>query len=404
MKPVFRYLPKPALEAKEGCSWADTMVLNPAIIKDPVKKDIIHMIFRATGPMQEKRMDGSPYDPYPIFLGYAKSKDGGRNWKADFSRPALSPALKYDIDEMYITDDEGRKVINYANGCIEDPRIFEVEGELYLSVACRMFPPGPYWEGGGTHTNKPEWAKNKDNPFGQVAHKNVTVSVLYKLDLDRLINRDYDNAFTYVCNLTDGNKDDNRDVFLFPEKMKINGKMQYVMIHRPNNPALFLNNNGTYKPSIMLSAAENIKDFATDKAVHKLLATGIFDWEEEKIGASWPPIKIGDRQWLLPYHGKQLPKYGYTQSFMILEEQENDFPRIIHRCSDRLMYAQQEWELPDKFPCPCIFTTGGIVNDDGTLIISYGAADQRIGIAWVDFQELIDYIKNFDERGQRIRR
>lgn len=397
MIPKFTYSQKPVLEPEKGCSWADTMILNPAIIKMP-DEDTIHMIFRSTGPAPEKRMKGSSYDPYPIFLGYATSEDMGKSWNADFSRPALAPALEYEINKMYITDDEGNKVVNYTNGCIEDPRIFKVEGELYLSAACRMFAPGPYWEGGGTHSNKPEWAKKKDNPFGQVASKNVTVSVLYKLNLDRLKDRDYDNAFTYICNLTDGNRDDNRDVFLFPEKMKVNGKMQYILIHRPNNPNLFGIEQEVKTPSIMLAAAENIKDFAKNKAIHHLLATKLFDWEEEKIGASWPPIKIDDKQWLLPYHGKQLPDYGYTQSFMILEEQENGFPRIIHRCPERLMYAQQEWELPDKFPCPCIFTTGGIVVND-TLIISYGAADQRVGIAWVSCSELVSYIRRFDEKG-----
>ena len=133
-----------------------------------------------------------------------------------------------------------------------------------------------------------------------------------------------------------------------------------------------------------------------------LLAIGLFDWEEEKIGASWPPIKIGEKEWLLPYHGKQLPGYGYTQSFMILMEKKDDFPKIIHRCSDRLMYAQQKWELPDKFPCPCIFSTGGVVVDD-TLIISYGAADQKVGIAYVSFSELINYIRTFDDAGNSLK-
>ena len=96
-----------------------------------------------------------------------------------------------------------------------------------------------------------------------------------------------------------------------------------------------------------------------------------------------------------------MPGYGYTQSFMILKEKENDFPEIIHRCSDRLMYPQQEWEMPDKFQVPCLFSTGGVVIED-TLIISYGAADQKIGISWVNLHDLIAYIKSFDARGHRI--
>lgn len=193
----------------------------------------------------------------------------------------------------------------------------------------------------------------------------------------------------------------NRDVFLFPNKMMINGKLQYVMLHRPHNPESFEAGKGAKKPSIMLAAAENFKDFPTDRATHKLLAVQAFDWEEERIGASFTPIKISDDEWLLPYHGKQLPDYGYTQSFMILKNKENDFPEITHRCSDRLMYATQKWELPDKFLCPCIFSTGGVIIDE-TLIISYGAADQNAGIARVNFNELVSNTREFDKDGNYI--
>lgn len=406
MKPIFTYSPEPALEPKEGCPWADTMVLNPAIVKDP-HSNTLHMLFRSTGPWSHKRMKNSRFDPYPIFLGYAKSEDMGKTWEADFTRPALAPAMEYDMDKIFITDDEGNRVVNYSNGCIEDPRIFEVEGQLYVSAACRMFPPGPYWLMDETseieirYENMPTWARQEDNPFGKAAYKNDTTTVLFKLNLDRLKNKDYENAFTYVCNLTDPAVDDNRDVFLFSERMRINGKLQYVMLHRPHNPENFESGKGHTKPSIMLAAAENIKDLSTPKASLTFLAEGIFDWEEERIGASWAPIKLNGGEWLLQYHGKTFPGYGYTQSFMILKEKENDFPEIIHRCPDRLMYAQQKWELPDKFLCPCIFTTGGIVVDD-TLIISYGAADQKVGISWVSFKDVVEYVRLFNKDGKRL--
>lgn len=31
--------------------------------------------------------------------------------------------------------------------------------------------------------------------------------------------------------------------------------------------------------------------------------------------------------------------------------------------------------------------------------MSYGAADQKVGIAWVHFAELVGYIRKFDENG-----
>lgn len=399
-KPVFKYSPEPALLPQPGCPWADTMVLNPAIVKDP-ESETIHMLFRATGPYPQKKAAEGCRDPYPIFLGYAKSEDMGRTWQADFSRPALAPALEYEAGKIFIADDEGKKVINYTNGCLEDPRIFEMDGQLYVTVAGRMFPPGPYWDlNPDGPVNTPPWALNGNDPFGLGDSIDNTTSVLYKLDLSRLAGGDYENAFTYVCSLTDPAVTDNRDVFLFPRKMRIHGKLQYVMLHRPHDPQVFEAGKGCGRPSIMLAAAENLKDFSTSRATHQLLAKGIFPWEEERIGASWPPIRISRDEWLLQYHGKTMPGYGYTQSFMILRERENDFPEVVHRCPDRMMYAQQDWELPDKFLCPCIFTTGGIVIGD-TLVMSYGAADQKVGISWVNLKEVIAYVKAFDAMGNR---
>lgn len=408
MKPLFRYLDKPALEPVPGCDWADKMVLNPAIVKDP-GSDTIHMLFRATGPWRQSRREGC-HDPYPIFLGYAKSTDLGETWEADFTRPALAPALGYEEQDLYITDIYGNKVRNYANGCIEDPRIFPVEGELYVTVACRAFPPGPYWlsdQDPPVETRfeyVPEWIfqGNDEDPFIRTARSNDTVTVLYKLDLDHLKNGRYEEAFRYVGPLTEGHVSDNRDVFLFPDKMTIDGKPQYVMLHRPMNVLPFEQGEQAGKPSIYLAAAESIDDFASPKAKHRLLASPVFDWEENRVGASWPPLNIGDGEWLIPYHGKKNVQFGYTQSFMIIKEQENDFPALLHRCPDRLMYAEREWEMPSDYPTPCLFTTGGIVID-GELIMSYGAADQKVGISWVNFGELVDHIRQYDPDGHLLR-
>ncbi|MCR4694666.1 MAG: hypothetical protein K5773_05045 [Pseudobutyrivibrio sp.] len=397
-KPLITYSSAPVLEPREGCDWADTMVLNPALIQTDDGK--IHMLFRSTGPWPQKNLKGIS-DPYPIFLGYAVSTDGGEHFCPDFTRPALSPNLSYQQDGMYIFDLNGNKVLNWTNGCIEDPRIFQIQGENYLTVACRLFPPGPYWEGDKRRDNLPDWATDENNPIGQIAVRNDTVTVLLKLDVEMLSQGKYDQAFKYVCPLTDGNVSDNRDVFFFPRKMKIDGKMQYVMLHRPEDPRKF-GVEDLDKPSIMIAAAERLEDFATGKASNKLFAKGEFDWEEERVGASFPPIDLGHGMWLVSYHGKQLPDYGYTQSFMIVKEEENSFPKIIHRMSERLIYAKQDWELPDKFLCPCIFTTGAVV-DKGSLIMGYGAADQKIGIAKVNLDELVNYIKTFDSQGNKVK-
>ncbi|AFH61696.1 glycoside hydrolase family 130 protein [Paenibacillus caseinilyticus] len=402
MKPQFSYSPEPVLVPQPGCDWASKMVLNPAIVQDPEEADTLHMLFRATGPWPQKQREGK-YPPYPIFLGYAVSHDRGQTWDADFSRPALAPELGWEEEELKVTDAVGRQVWNYANGCIEDPRIFPVEGQLYLSAACRLFPPGPYWLVDGDppietrYDYVPEWTQEGEGPFYETCRTNVTVTVLYRLDLDKLKARRYEEAFAYVGPLTEGHVSDNRDVFLFPERMKIHGRLQYVMLHRPMTPAAFPD-GADLGPSIYLAAAEEIGDFASPKAEHRLLAAGRFDWEENRIGASWPPLRISEDEWLVAYHGKKDAHFGYTQSFLIVLEQEDDFPVVTHRCSERMMYAQQEWEMPTDYPTPCLFTTAGIRVGDN-LVMAYGAADQKVGLSWVNWAELVAYVRLFDADG-----
>lgn len=405
MKEKIIHSSRPILKPQQDCNWADTMVLNPAIFPDPDSDDLL-MLFRATGPYEHKKLPTATLPPFPIFLGFAVSHDRGENWEADFSRPCLAPALEYEAEKICITDTCGRQVPNLANGCIEDPRVFDLEGKTYLSVACRLFPPGPYWDLDHSHydhsvKNRPQWSREENNPLGKAAVRNLTATVLFELDVPKLKARDYDHAFRYVGPLTDCAKTDNRDAFLFPERMVIDGKLQYVLLHRPKDPSRY---NSAFKettPSIMMACAEHLEDFAAGNCRDVLLDSGIFPWADDRIGASYPPIRINSKEWLLPVHGKA-DGIGYTQSFYIMEERENDLPIITHRCPDRLMYAELDWEMPDLFPDFCLFATAGVVVDN-ELIISYGAADQYCGIARAPYRELIDYIRRFDADGNFIK-
>ncbi len=396
--PSFACSTSPVLTPQPGCPWADQMVLNPAFVADP-HSNRLHMLFRASGPWPQMQRPGQPL-PYPIFLGYAFSDDGGVTWQPDFSRPALAPALEQEPDKLFITTADGRRVLNHANGCIEDPRLFWLDGELYLACASRLFPPGPYWEGTELTCCTPAWATEGKHDLGKAATWNCTVSVLYRVDLKALAAKRYEQAFEYVTHLTDPEKGDNRDAYLFPRRLSIDGRDQYVCFHRPWDPGLYAEGRGVTLPSMFLAAADDINELATPAARQHLLATPRFDWETNRIGGSFPPIELGHGQWLVSYHGKADGNVGYTQSFMILQEQDRGFPVIRHRCSDRLLYARQPWELSGKFPTPCLFTCAG-VKIGSELVMSYGAADTKVGVARVDFDELVEHVRRFDADGVR---
>ncbi len=373
------------------CPWASEMVLNPGIIRDP-ETGRIHMLVRTSGPTPEKYIEGMKYLPYPIFFVYGYSDDEGKTFTFDMTRPALSPAIEYEPEKLFITNGRGERVPNYVNGCIEDPRLFFIEGECYSAIAGRTFPVGPYWIHDDPVQIMPEWATKPDSPIGN--QKNVTTTVLYKVDLKALGNNDYDHAFKYIADLTNPEYGEDRDVFIFPNKMMIDGVMQYVMIHRPSTPDAY-DELDAKNPSIVMSASPDLYSFANGATRRKVLYSPSLPWQGERVGGSTTPISLGNGEWLFNFHGKKDAVEGYAQSFMILKEKENDFPEITHLYPERWIYPEAEFELPHKFTIPCVFFTGIVELNEDKLLVSYGGADECAAVMELDYKKIINTLRRY---------
>ncbi len=383
-----KFKKKCILDPIPDCAWAHKMVLNPAICADPDDPAVLHMLFRSTGAWQQAQIPGKP-EPYPIFLGYGVSRDGGENWDFDLSRPAFAPHLEYDEEKFAATSMRNGRVFDYANGCIEDPRFFTFENALYLTVACRAFPPGPYWDHDDPEQCLPDWVLHHGSRYGAGVRENRTVTMLYKVDLAALKEHRYEDAFATVAPLHQPEISDDRDVMLFPRRLKINGQEKIICIHRPKTPWNYGIGKDLTAPSIFFALGDELTDFYEGKAESFVFAVPEYPWEANRIGCSWAPLEIESGKWLFPYHGKQDDKVGYTQSFMILQEREDGLPEIIRRPAERLLFADEEWELEGEFTIPCLFTCSGVLMPDGRLLMGYGAADKKVGIAEVNFKELL---------------
>ncbi len=384
------------LKPQENIPWAQKMVLNPAMIADPENKDVLYMLSRTTGPGTDAQLPEHPL-PYPIYLGFAESRDRGQSWDFDWSTPAMSPRLDYNKDDFIKNSFRNGRMFDYANGCIEDPRLFVFEDDIYMTIACRAFPPGPYWEKDDPVQCMPAWAADEPEFFGKAVCENRTVSMLYKVNIRALAARDYHHAFEIISPLHSPDISDNRDVVLFPRRLKINGKEKIVCLHRPKEPWCYECGKNLTAPSIFIACADNFDDFYNGTAENHVLAVPEFEWEANRIGCSWAPVELTGGEWLMPYHGKQDDVVGYTQSFMLLKERENGFPAIISRPPARTLFASEPWELEGDFTIPCLFTCSGVILENKRLLMGYGAADRVLGIAECDFEELKKYIFSFAE-------
>jgi predicted GH43/DUF377 family glycosyl hydrolase len=149
------------------------------------------------------------------------------------------------------------------------------------------------------------------------------------------------------------------------------------------------------KPDIQISAnIDSIESltpaywsqYITEFNTHKTL-TPRYQHEVSYIGGGCPPIET-KAGWIIIYHGVHDTITGYVYSACAaLLDLAN--PQIeIARLPYPLFYPEKDWELNGEVNNVC-FPSGSIVVDE-TLFIYYGAADERIAVASVNLQALVD--------------
>lgn len=324
--------PDPTIEFEAKC------VLNPGVIFDEKTNKFV-MLYRAAG------MD----DTHIIQLGLATSDDGIHFDR--YGNEAVFKAHRFEVD----------------GGCIEDPRITKIGETYFVTYAARTFAPGPYW--------LPEW------PFPP---RYISEDDVYTDDMPEFVRTNITRTYLAATKdfihyqrlglITEEDVDD-RDVVIFPEK--INGK--YYMISRPK----FQNVEGVKMPSIWISAGDDLTSFKDPKL---LMTGGDTDWEVQRIGIGTVPIKT-KYGWFALYHGVD-EKGVYRVGAVILDL--NDPTKIVKRTKKWFMEPDEPFELQGIYD-GCVFPTATVLKD-GLLYIYYGCADKHIGLATVNFDELVEFV------------
>lgn len=333
-----KYENNPILSPKADSEWECRCVLNPAVVYDDDMQKFV-MVYRAAG--DDKR--------HEICMGLATSDDG-----VHFTRQSDKPVF---APNQYEPD----------GGCVEDPRIVKINDAYFMTYAARTYAPGQYWL--DLQNLSPCYTDETDviaEELPAYAKKNITVSYL-------AMTKDFKN-YKRLGRITEATVDD-RDVFLFPEK--VNGK--YVLVSRPK-----FKNAGVKMPSIWISFGDDLIEY--DKPL--LLMTGEEWWETARIGAGAPPIKT-DKGWFMLYHGVD-DKGIYRVGAVLMDL--NDPTKILARTKDYIMESEEPYETEGLYD-GCVFPTGNVVKD-GVLYVYYGCADKYVSLATANFNELIEYLAN----------
>lgn len=328
---IVKYRGNPILKPN-GNDWENLCVLNPGVVFDR-KTNRFMMLYRAAGD------DWNHY----IRLGLAVSDDGFH-----FRRVSDKPAMDVNVDEP-------------DGGCIEDPRIVEIDGVYYITYAGRPFAPGRYWVEEDLKKFRSQQEKWPDSAPHLLRNETVTFLAVTK-DFVK---------YKRLGRLTDTRYDD-RDVVLFPEK--VGGK--FVMLSRPKRDG--------ESPAVWISYSDDLLEWGEPQK----LFSGQEEWESERIGCGCPPVRTKDG-WLVVYHGVSGKDQAYRVGFVLLDSENPS--KIIARTKLFVMEAEKEYEKSGLW-CNCVFPTG-IVEQNGILYIYYGCADTYIAVATVELQEVLDYMR-----------
>jgi predicted GH43/DUF377 family glycosyl hydrolase len=307
------------LAPRKDSWWESRAVFNPAAYKDG--EGTVHLLYRAIG---------DDNGAYVSRLGHATSKNG-----VDFERmsdkPVLAPHKDYPYDQ----------------GAIEDPRITEIEGKIYITYVA---------------VGVPALTPGKLCPSALASTKDFMVFERYGI-------------------ITPLDDIDDRDTVLFPKR--IHG--DYVMLHRPQQIL-----NGDYRgwktgePSaIWMAFSKDLKKWGMGRPIMKPEK----NWEAKKIGAGPPPIETPDG-WLLLYHGVD-KDHVYRAGAALLDLKNPT--RVIARLSQPILEPKEKYEAAGDVP-NVVFPEGAVVLDE-RLYVYYGGGDKVCAVATVPLANLLDALR-----------
>lgn len=344
MTPVFSRHPRNPIVRPGRYGWRKAVVFNPGVV---LHGDRFLMFERAAGSLR----------PFQCAIGMLQSTDGVHFDHAS-DEPVFTPEMA-----------------GSGHGSVQDPRVVEIEGTFYMSFAFRPFA----WNSSPTGIGVPDSWQAEYPEYDGDERKNQTRSG---------VAASADGLRWKLAGWVNEEGTDDRNAILFPEK--IGGR--FAALRRPSGFVGTDTQHGEEPPCICISYSEDLRTWTEPRAVMQ----PAFDWEDNRIGGSTPPIRT-EYGWLLLYHGVQnlnsaTRRVAYRLGAALLDL--NDPARVIARCPHFLMEPETYYEKFGLYIPNVIFPTGAVVREE-LLYIYYGVCDTAIALATVPLRELVDYVRQY---------
>lgn len=170
---------------------------------------------------------------------------------------------------------------------------------------------------------------------------------------------------------------DYRNVVIFPQKFS----GYYVRLDRPHS--------GISPWSIWISYSPDLIHWGNSRVIMKPLP---YHWDEMKIGPGATPFWT-DKGWLHIYHGVfQTMAGGVYRLGVALHDLKNP-AKILGVADPWILQPEDPWETRGYVP-NVVFTCGAVPEEDGTIKIYWGGADQVMCVGTAEIEELIKLCLN----------
>jgi len=167
---------------------------------------------------------------------------------------------------------------------------------------------------------------------------------------------------------------DYRNTVIFPEK--INGR--YARLDRPHSDI---------SPwSIWISYSQDLRYWGESQLVMK---PEPYHWDEMKIGPGAPPIRTS-RGWLSIYHGVFETMDGSVYRLGVALHDLSDPAKVIAVGDRWILQPEDPWEITG-YVHNVVFSCAAVPEDDGTVKIYWGGADQVMCTGVANIEELVDF-------------
>lgn len=218
----------------------------------------------------------------------------------------------------------------------------------------------------------------------------------------------------------------NKNSFLLPDAIDVEGKSYFAFFHRLQYSIQVLlvpTLERLQKRDVWHSHVSNLSRFT--------FMSPKFSWEGVSTAGGWPgsvsggapPIRLRNSQlpshldrsrsyWLLFYNGSGSPRFGNIArdrrigvALFTLKAEPDHYSqpfRIIARAPKALLVPQEAYEF-DGPNGDVVFATGAVMSLDGNFVdVFYGSGDVVISKARFELATLLDYLVTFDGNGNLV--